>query len=314
MTALERYDWLEAVGQWREGPDAPPREVIVSFRDATLVLSDLEERPLGHWALAGMQALRVEDGATVYSTTPEGYETLAIRDPQMTEAIAAVSRAPSRRPAPRRRSPRLAAGLAALAGLAAAITWGPGLIRAQALRMVSPEQAAEFGDRMLIEAMETTGPLCAAPGGVRALDRLAAALAAPGETLTLHVTDLPAGPAARLPGRRVLLDRQAVEASESPSDLATLVPQPQPGGGPAADLIAQTGVLGGLRFIFTGRINDATLARATQAALAPPPAAAPTAVAAAGETPLLDPADWAALRAICAEDPAPDAGGSDRQP
>ncbi len=314
MTALERYDWLEAVGQWREGPDAPLREVIVSFRDATLVLSDLAERPLGHWALAGMQALRVEGGATVYSTTPEGYETLAIRDAQMNEAIAAVTRAPARNPAPPRRSFRLPAMVAALASLAAALNWGPGLIRDQALRMVSPEQAAEFGDRMLIEAMETTGPLCAAPAGVRALDRMAAVLAAPGETLTLHVTDLSTGPAARLPGRRVLLDRQAVEASEGPSDLAALVPQPPPGGGPTADLIAETGVLGGLRFIFTGRIDDATLARATAAALAPPPTTAPPAEAAPNETPLLDPADWAALRAICAEDPAPGAGGSDRRP
>ena len=50
MTALDRYVRLEAVGLWREAPGAPPREVVVSFGNATLLLTDLEERPLGHWA------------------------------------------------------------------------------------------------------------------------------------------------------------------------------------------------------------------------------------------------------------------------
>ena len=57
MTALDRYLRLEAVGLWRERADAPAREVIVSFGRSTLVLTDLEERPLGHWALAGVVAI-----------------------------------------------------------------------------------------------------------------------------------------------------------------------------------------------------------------------------------------------------------------
>jgi hypothetical protein len=38
LTALERYIRLEATGLWRETPDTPPREVVVSFGKATLLL------------------------------------------------------------------------------------------------------------------------------------------------------------------------------------------------------------------------------------------------------------------------------------
>ena len=62
MTALDRYVRLEAVGLWREAPDAPPREVVVSFGKTTLLLTDLDERPLGHWALAGVSVLGQDRG------------------------------------------------------------------------------------------------------------------------------------------------------------------------------------------------------------------------------------------------------------
>ena len=65
MTALDRYVRLEAVGLWREAPGAPPREVVVSFGNATLLLTDLEERPLGHWALAGVSVHPREASANV---------------------------------------------------------------------------------------------------------------------------------------------------------------------------------------------------------------------------------------------------------
>ena len=57
MTALEKYVRLEALGRWRERAGDPPREVVVSLGNATLLLKDLDERPLGHWALAGVVRL-----------------------------------------------------------------------------------------------------------------------------------------------------------------------------------------------------------------------------------------------------------------
>lgn len=52
MTALEQYQRLEAAGTWRETRKAGLRDVIVSFGDATLILSDpRSETPLAHWSL-----------------------------------------------------------------------------------------------------------------------------------------------------------------------------------------------------------------------------------------------------------------------
>jgi hypothetical protein len=113
MTALARYARLEAIGRWSEDARAPAREVVVAFGDATLTLKDLAERPLGHWALAGVAPVRREAGATVYAMAGGG-ETLAIDDAEMNAAIAAVAGGPRRRSRDRSRG---VAPVIAFAGL-----------------------------------------------------------------------------------------------------------------------------------------------------------------------------------------------------
>jgi len=286
MTALERYVRLEALGQWRESAGAPPREVVVSFGDATLVLTDLAERPLGHWALAGVQAVGRDGEATVFAIGPDG-ETLAIRDRDMVEAIAAVSRggeiaaaAPARPAppaAPRRTVPLLLAALA-LAVLAA---YGPTLVEAQAARMAPPEAVEEFGDRMLLQIMATRGALCAEPSGARALEALALRVGDGTSLPRLRALDLGPAPVALLPGPTVALGRAALERAEDPAELAGWIAVAlsreamQPG---AERLMRAAGPLASLRYVFTGRLSEAALARAAAAALAPP---APEEIAAA---------------------------------
>jgi len=46
MTALSKYDRLEATGLWRADPEAQRREVIVSIGNATLVIADINDRHL----------------------------------------------------------------------------------------------------------------------------------------------------------------------------------------------------------------------------------------------------------------------------
>ena len=55
MTALQKYERLEATGLWRETPDGQRREVVVSIGDATLVISDLNDTALTHWSLAAVE-------------------------------------------------------------------------------------------------------------------------------------------------------------------------------------------------------------------------------------------------------------------
>lgn len=58
MTALNQYERLEAFGVWRETPKAQLRDVVVSFGDATLILTDPRSNvPLTHWSLPAVTRL-----------------------------------------------------------------------------------------------------------------------------------------------------------------------------------------------------------------------------------------------------------------
>ena len=55
MTALSKYDRLEATGLWRINPSEQRREVVVSIGDATLIISDINDTALTHWSLAAVE-------------------------------------------------------------------------------------------------------------------------------------------------------------------------------------------------------------------------------------------------------------------
>lgn len=93
MTALDKYIRLETIGRWRENPESGTKEVIVSFGNSTLVLSDLEDNPITHWALAATRLYSDEGARIIYTPDTEAYETLVIEDREMVEAIEQVSRA-----------------------------------------------------------------------------------------------------------------------------------------------------------------------------------------------------------------------------
>jgi hypothetical protein len=266
MTAHRKYIRLEAIGVWRERPGARPREVVVSFGSATLILTDLDERPLGHWALAGVTILGEEDGATVYSMTADGAEALSIRDAEMVAAISAVARLPP--PGGRAARRRIPAGpLLALAVLAGAIAAAPPAIRSLAGRLL-PVQVDEIGDRMLIALIERHGAPCAAPEGEQALARLAARID-PTEPPRLRVMPLGAAPVALLPDGTVLLDRTALAAAETPEEIAGLVVLAR-GRDAEAAFLDSLGPIAGLGFILTGNLGEPALAAAADSALQRP--------------------------------------------
>ena len=133
MTALDKYTRLEALGQWRENPELPAREVVVSFGNATLLLSDMDENPLCHWAMAATSRLTLDGANAVYTPDTEGFETLEIDDAEMVEAIAQVSRASV---SIKRRTPWLRWVLLAfiIATIGAIFYAMPSLLRGQAVR------------------------------------------------------------------------------------------------------------------------------------------------------------------------------------
>lgn len=274
MTALDKYVRLEALGQWREARGSAPREVVVSFGDATLLLTDLSDRPLGHWALAGVQAIGKDGAATVYAMTRDGEETLTIRDADMVEAIAAVSQAHRLRDIARPAPPRASRWPLFLVAIVAALVlaFAPPLLRAQAARMAPHEAVEEFGDRMLLQLMAAHGPLCADAEGRRALATLVRGVAEGGQP-RVRALDLGATPVALLPGPTVVLGRGALAQAEDPAELSGWVAlalareDMEPG---AARLMEAVGPVDALRYVLSGRLSEGALARANAAALAAP--------------------------------------------
>jgi hypothetical protein len=151
MSARQTYILFAAPGRWREAPDGPARDVIVSLGNATLVLTDVQDRILGHWALAGIRAVGESDGSIVYTMAGDGADTLSIGDRDMNAAIAEFSCASSS-PTPRARRTRrrrlpVVAPLMILGAVTMLAVYGPPVIRAQSKRLIAREQAIEAGDQ-----------------------------------------------------------------------------------------------------------------------------------------------------------------------
>ena len=294
MTAIDRYIRLEAVGLWREAPDQPPREVIVSFGKSTLILRDLADSPLGHWALAGLQVLGERDGATLYAMTADGAETLAIRDRDMVAAIAEIRAGlrPWPTSGPRRRRTRFLGPLFLLAALGTALAIAPGVLRQLAVAMMPPEQAQETGDRILLALMEEGGAICAAPDGQRVLDRIAASSATPPPRI--RVLDLGGRHAAALPGGTVVVDRGAIVDGPDAGAVAGWIAAAL-GADPVDALMSAAGPISTLRYVFTGDLDAEAIARAAAAVRT---GTLPAARPAEGVQPL-SVADMVALLGIC---------------
>ena len=89
MTALEKYDRIEASALWRAGEDAQRREVIVAIGDASLTISDMQDRPLAHWSLPAVERANPGERPAIYHPDGDPGEVLEIpgEEAQMIEAI-----------------------------------------------------------------------------------------------------------------------------------------------------------------------------------------------------------------------------------
>lgn len=308
MTALETYLCLEAIGFLRERPNDTPVEVVVSLGKATLLLKDTLDRPLGHWALAGVVRLGRDEDAVIYSMTAEGSETLTIRDKDMVEAIAALSRPALGQPEPAARRPRRRARIELpvmpillAAAMGAAILGLPRLLQAKADQVVPPAAAAAVGDRILTELIEKRGPLCAARPGQEALARIVERLE-PATPPRIHVLDLGGVPAVLIPGDVLLIDRNLVRtaSAEEIAGWSMLAFTRDP----VRLLLAGAGTLADLRFLLTGSFPQEALDRATHLLLTPADQAQAPRVAARLAAARIDPAPFLAAAHLAPEPPA----------
>lgn len=220
MTALNQYERLEATGIWRETPRSRRRDVIVSFGDATLILSDpRSETPLAHWSLPAV--IRTNPGVLPARYSPGGNEIdeeLELDDELMISAMEKVHRViEARRPHPGRLRGTMTLGAAALMCLVA-VLWLPPALTRHAAKVAPPAQRAEIGQTILSEIMQSTGTACTRPSAEPALARLSERLLGPGQRILVVPTTLRS--AIRLPGPVTITGNDLIAAQQSPEVVA----------------------------------------------------------------------------------------------
>lgn len=222
MTALSQYQRLESQGLWRDSPDAQRREVIVSFGDATLVISDKNDRAIAHWSLPAISRVNPAERPAVFSPDLDGAETLELEDDVMIGAIEKIRTAIAKsRPQPGRL--RLAMlGLSFSTVAALAIFWLPDALIQHTVSVVPTAKRAEIGQTLLTEIRRLTGAPCAATLGQKSLQKLKTRLLGPRRG-DLVVLASGARQSAHLPGGLILLNRELIENYEEPDVVAGFV-------------------------------------------------------------------------------------------
>jgi hypothetical protein len=338
MTALKKYQRLESRGLWRDTPDAQRREVVVSFGEASLILSDPRmDVALSHWSLPAVERANPGHLPAVYAPGPDAPETLELDDPEMIAALEKVHGALAfARARPGR--VRLAVLLGSLAVVIGLTAWvGPGQLVDQTTRMVPEGARVRIGQAALGDLARIAGQPCANAAGQGVLDRLSQRLFGGGMPWSLRVLPDGVPGAVQLPGHLILLNRTLVEGETGPEALAgfALAEMLRAGQADALEpLLAHAG-LGATVGLMTSGILDANAIAGYGEALlrAPVQPLEDTALLAAfqaakvptspyayaldrtGETtlglieadpfqgkspePLMSDTDWAALQAIC---------------
>jgi hypothetical protein len=219
MTALKEYQRLECTGLWRDAADGQRVEVIVSFGDATLVISESRSaRALTHWSLPAILRLNPGQRPARFAPAEDTGEELEIADEAMIDALAKTHRLiEARRPHPGRlRSGIVVALFAGLAGLG--FFWLPAALVRHTAAALPAANRLDIGTAALAELTRLTGQPCQSPEGLAALALLAQRTLGP-EAL-LYVVPDGVDRSLALPGGIVLLSRMLVETADSPEIVA----------------------------------------------------------------------------------------------
>ncbi len=269
MTALKQYQRIEATGLWRASPDEQRREVVVSIGEATLTISDFNDRALTHWSLAAL--VRQNPGAfpAVFSPDGDPDETLELAETEVTmlEAIDRLQRAIDRsRPHPGRLR-WASVACVALAVLAVLIFWLPSALQSHVVSVVPEIKRQEIGSAILQRIERVSGKACTSRDALASLESLAE------RTGVRQIVILPAGvpDSLGLPGGTVLLNRALVEDHEDPAVAAGYViaararAQVQD---PLDDMLDRTGPTAAFRLLTTGELTPAIIDSYTEQVLA----------------------------------------------
>lgn len=277
MTALAKYQRLEASALWHEAPGARGRDVIVGLRDATIVLSDpRSEAPLAQWSLPAIERLNPGQMPARFAPGLDAGEEIELDDAEMISALDTVHRALERRkPRPGRLRGLVLAGFAiGLVGVL--VFWLPGQVTRYAEGVLPAPTRAELGDLALADLARLTGQPCKSVPGRRAASLLAERLFPKAPPRIEVLREGLVAPAA-LPGDILLLPRAMVETADGPDTMAGLLLQARLQGlgqDPLDEVLAHLGLGATLGLLTTGSVAEEALQGFGETLLArpaPPP-------------------------------------------
>ncbi len=303
MTALKKYERLEASGLWRASPDEQRREVIVKIGEATLTITDTKEQPLAHWSLAAVQRQNPGDFPAIFFPDGDPGETLEIAEDEtaMLDAIARLRRAIDRS---RSRPGRLRfAGSMTFAVIVVLLLafWLPGVLRNHALNVVPDIQREAIGKALLGRIERVAGVACGNAETTPVLARLAKRSGA------RRVVVLPAGvvDSRNLPGGVILLNKSLIEDYEGPAVAAGYILSETvqaKENDPLERLLSYAGPVASFRLLTTGKVTQDTLdSYAEWVLISPRPPIAPDVLLAAFKAAQLPSSPYAYARDITGE-------------
>lgn len=276
MTALEQYQRIEASGLWREDAQAQRREVIVSIGDATLIITDMQERALTHWSLAAIERANPGELPAIYHPDgdPDEVLELAQDEAEMIGAIEKLRQAVGRGRAKPGRLRLLILSSVVLLVLAMSLFWLPGAMLRHTVRVVPEAKRVDLGERLLVHTQRLTGQACRARGTAPVLNQLAKRVQFAGSGAhRIMVIRAGLSETVLLPGHILLISRRLIEEYEDPGVaagymLAELIRSAD--ADPLAQLLKQSGFANTLRLLTTGTLPDETLAAYAEAVLSQP--------------------------------------------
>lgn len=256
MTALDQYIRLEATGRWRESSEEPWQEVVVSFGNASLVLSDFKDRALTHWALAAITTETQENGATRLSPAPDSSEQLEVSDAEMLAAIEKTTeraRAEENAP-PKRNLVKPFVYLSLIIVFIAGAIYAPAFLKDRAFKMIPPERAVLVGGNL---SGSFKSQSCDYPPAKRSLEIIQqhAKVSFAAEPLVIKASS---PRFARLPGGQPILSVSLIEEASAPETIAgwlLLAEATPPRNTVLHALIAKKSALEALGFLFSGKIE-----------------------------------------------------------
>ncbi len=262
MTALHKYEKLEALVLWRQNATAQKRELIASVGEATLMLHDSTGAFVSHWSLAAMERIDPASNETaLFRSGLDSEEEIEVSDRDFIKALAQINKVITRqrkRPG-RMRKYIVASILAAVIGAGA--FWLPSAIIKHTSNILPEVTQAAIGEELLKRIRRLSGDFCYSRAGVESLNALSRKLADDEDNTPIRIVVLPSGlkKAQHLPGNVVLINKELLEDYETSDVVAGYVlgeALKSKENNPIERLLNEAGVWASIELLTSGEISQ----------------------------------------------------------